>query len=102
MTRWLTVALALAFAGAAWAGAPVELATDPPSNDPIPRCVVDSGSSQGDQLSILRTGCDVLSFINGFKHGHIRPCNDAQESCNADGNGNACSEGDQLWLCLAN
>jgi hypothetical protein len=102
MTWLLAAALVMALSGAVWAGAPTELSTDPPSNDPIPRCIVDGGSAQGDQLAILRMGCDVLTVIENFSHGHIRPCNDAQDDCSADGNGNACDAGDRLWLCLAN
>lgn len=102
MIRWMAAGLVLSFAGASWAS-PVELSTDPPSNDPIPRCVVEGGSAQGDQLSILRTGCDVLSAINSCKHGHIRPCNaQSGDDCSADGNGNVCDAGDQLWLCFGN
>ena len=98
--RWMVVGLVLCLAGAAWAKSTGELSTDPPSNDPIPRCVVDGGSAQGDQLSVLRTGCDALAYSNGCAHGYTRPCTSADGNCSSDGNGNVCDAGDTLWLCF--
>jgi hypothetical protein len=95
----MVAALVLCLAGDTWAKSMKELATDAPSNDPIPRCVVDEGAVQGDQLSLLRTGCDVLAFSKGCAHGYTRPCTSA-DKCSSDGNGNACDEGDSLWLCF--
>jgi hypothetical protein len=98
--RWMVAGLVLFLAGATWAGSPGELSTDAPSNDPVPRCVVDGGSAQGDQLSVLRTGCDVLAFSKGCAHGFTRPCTSADGDCSSDGNRNLCDEGDRLWLCF--
>jgi hypothetical protein len=103
LIRSMAAGLVLSLAGAAWAGG-TPLFTTAPSNDPIPRCIVEGGQTQGEELSVLRTGCDVLAFTSNYKHGHIQPCQDDPTipctEAGPDGNGFSCAEGERLWLCM--
>jgi hypothetical protein len=97
----MAAGLVLSLAGAAWAGGAPLFAS---GIDPIPRCIVDGGATQGEELSVLRTGCDVLAFTNDYKHGYIKPCHDDPtipcDGAGPDGNGDSCAEGETLWLCM--